>query len=79
MVSRWQKFVSLISVYSYMVATGQEMVREIKCFQGQARSGNSQGMSLRVRENLSLWKKSGKSEILRVQLYISTHMNHVAW
>ena len=35
MVSRWQNFVSLISVYSYMVATGQEMVREIKCFQGQ--------------------------------------------
>ena len=35
MVSRWQKFVTLISVYSYMVATGQEMVREIKCFKGQ--------------------------------------------
>ena len=29
----------------------------------------SQGISLRVRENLSLGKKSGKSEILRVHNY----------
>ena len=32
-----------------------------------SRSGENQGISLWVRENWSLWKKSGKSEILRVQ------------
>ena len=43
-----------------MVATGQEMVRE----KNSSRSGKSQGISLQVRENFSLWKKSGKSEVL---------------
>ena len=41
-----------------MVATGQEIVREKK---NSSRSGKSQGISLWVRENLHLWKKSGKS------------------
>ena len=48
-----------------MVATGQEIVREKNILQGQRKSGNftsSQG-------NLSLGKKSGKSEILRVRNY----------
>jgi len=44
-----------------MVATGQEIVRE----KNSSRSEKSQGISLRVRENLSLGKKSGKSEILK--------------
>ena len=35
-----------------------------------SRSGKSQGISLWVRENLHLWKKSGKSEILRVLIYL---------
>ena len=48
-----------------MVATGQEIVREKK----SSRSEKSQEISLRVRENLSLGKKSGKSEILRVHNY----------
>ena len=48
-----------------MVATGQEIVREKKFFEVR----ESQGISLRVRENLSLGKKSGKSEILRVHNY----------
>ena len=48
-----------------MVATGQEIVREKKFFEVR----ESQGISLRVRENLSLRKKSGKSEILRVHNY----------
>ena len=43
-----------------MAATGQEMVRE----KNSSRSGKSQGISLQVRENFSLWKKSGKSEVL---------------
>ena len=49
-----------------MVATGQEIVRE----KNSSRSGKSQGISLWVRENLHLWKKSGKSEILRVLIYL---------
>ena len=48
-----------------MVATGQEIVREKK----SSRSEKSREISLRVRENLSLGKKSGKSEILRVHNY----------
>ena len=48
-----------------MVATGQEIVREKIFFKVR----ESQGISLRVRENLSLGKKSGKSEILRVHNY----------
>ena len=51
-----------VSCHGVMVATGQEMVRENKI---SSRSRKSQGISLRVRENLSLWKKSGKSEILK--------------
>ena len=31
--------------------------------------GKSQGISLRVMKKLNLWKKSGKSEILRVHIY----------
>ena len=50
-----------------MVATGQEIVRGKK---HSSRSGKSQGISLWVRENLHLWKKSGKSEILRVLIYL---------
>ena len=49
-----------------MVATGQGKVRE----KNSSRSGKSQGISLWVRENLHLWKKSGKSEILRVLIYL---------
>ena len=47
---------------SRMVTIGQEMVRE----NYSSRSGKSQRISLWVRENLSLWKKSRKSEIWRV-------------
>ena len=49
-----------------MVATDQEMVQG-KNF--SLLSGKSQGISLRVRENLSLGKKLGKREILRVHIY----------
>ena len=52
---------TLKDLVSLMVATGQEIVREKK---NSSRSGKSQGISLWVRENLHLWKKSGKSEIL---------------
>ena len=45
---------------SNMVATGQEMVRE----KNSSRSGESPGISLQVRENFSLWKKSRNSEVL---------------
>ena len=34
-----------------------------------SRSGKSQGISVRVKENLSLGKKSGKTEILRVHIH----------
>ena len=53
-----------VSCHGVMVATGQEMIRENKI---SSRSRKSQGISLRVRENLSLWKKSGKSEILKLR------------
>ena len=49
---------------SRMVTIGQEMVRE----NYSSRSGKSQRISLWVRENLSLWKKSRKSKIWRVQI-----------
>ena len=40
----------------------------------------SQGISLRVRENLSLGKKSGKSEILRVHNYsFSSTFVEIRW
>ena len=57
----------LCKVLLYMVATGQEIVREKR---NSSRSGKSQGISLWVRENLHLWKKSGESEILRVLIYL---------
>ena len=50
---------------SRMVTIGQKMVRE----NYSSRSGKSQRISLWVRENLSLWKKSRVSEILRVHIY----------
>ena len=50
---------------SRMVTIGQEMVRE----NYSSRSGKSQRISLWVRKNLSLWKKSRLSEILRVHIY----------
>ena len=49
-----------------MVATGQEMVKEKKI---TSRSGKSQEISLQVREKFNIWKKSGKSEILRLLIY----------
>ena len=49
-----------------MVTTGQEMVRGKKKFQGQ---GKFQGISVWVRENLNVWKKSRENEILRVHMY----------
>ena len=50
---------------SRMVIIAQEMVRE----NYSSRSGKSQRISLWVRENLSLWKKSRLSEILRVHIF----------
>ena len=49
----------------FMVATGQEKVREKVIFQGQgksnfSRSGKSQGIFILVRENGNFEKKSGK-------------------
>ena len=44
-------------------------VRRLSGKKNSLRSEKSQGISLRVRENLSLGKKSGKSEILRVHNY----------
>ena len=65
----------------FMVATDQEMVRGQNC----TMSGKRQGISLRVGENLSLWKKSGKSVILRLRISSNiyntfvhfTDVNHV--
>ena len=47
----------------YMVATGQEMVRENK---NSPRSGKSQGILFWVRENWHFEQKSGKIEIVRL-------------
>ena len=44
-------------------------VRRLSGKKNSSRSEKSQGISLRVRENLSLGKKSGRSEILRVHSY----------
>ena len=49
-----------------MVTTGQEMVRGKKNFQDQ---GKFQEISVWVRENLNVWKKSRENEILRVHIY----------
>ena len=49
-----------------MVTTGQEMVRGKKKFQGQ---GKVEEISVWVRENLNVWKKSRENEILRVHIY----------
>ena len=49
-----------------MVATGEKMVMQGK---NSSRSGKIQEISLRVKENFSLWKKSGKSEILGAHIY----------
>ena len=57
------------------------MVRGQNC----TMSGKRQGISLRVGENLSLWKKSGKSDILRLRISSNiyntlvhfTDVNHV--
>ena len=66
--------ISFVRVYSTsMVATGQEIVRGNKI---SSRSGKSHWISLGVRENLSLWKKSEKSEILMVHSYNFTNMNY---
>ena len=54
-----RNFFQEASLMSNMVATGQEMVRE----KNSSRSGESQGISLQVRENFSLWKKSRNSEV----------------
>ena len=56
---------------SRMVIIGQEMVRE----NYSSRSGKSQRISLWVRENLSLWKKSRLSEILRVHIFFYQFMD----
>lgn len=42
-------------------------------------SGKSQGISLLVRENLSLWRKSGKSKILRVYIYSFLSTFIIVW
>ena len=55
-----------------MVTISQEMVRE----NYSSRSGKSQRISLWVRENLSLWKKSRKIEILRVHIYFINSWTH---
>ena len=47
----------------YMVATGQEMVREKK---NSSRSAKSQGILFWVRENWHFEEKSGKIEIVRL-------------
>ena len=57
---------------SRMVTIGQEMVRE----NYSSRSGKSQRISLWVRKNLSLWKKSRKIEILRVHIYFINSWTH---
>ena len=55
-----------------MAATGQEMVRE----KNSSRAGKSKGISLQVRENRSLWKKSGRNYILRVHIiFFSLFLN----
>ena len=60
---------------SRMVTIGQEMVRE----NYSSRSGKSQRISLWVRENLSLWKKSRLSEILRVHIFFLSIHGHSTW
>ena len=55
-----------------IVTISQEMVRE----NYSSRSGKSQRISLWVRENLSLWKKSRKIEILRVHIYFINSWTH---
>ena len=42
-------------------------------------SAKSQGISLWVRENLILWRKSGKSKILRVHIYSFLSTFIVVW